>query len=200
VVLQKLKIEKARFLGEKCLFRSGRVPIFFRFFDAAKNGRVEKRPFLRRFSKNGDLFQRIHTGVFRAFLEIEKRPSRQGHVFPKKMSFFEPSFCRRAFSNDYLVAWAFSASRTSRRERKEQNERFVILFAFVFFVSFVVKSACNKKSERKSRLESTLLRFHWSNRSDFSPPFHESKPIRSGVSNPVIFFKNRHFGSEVVGA
>jgi hypothetical protein len=58
----------------------------------------------------------------------------------------------------------------------------------------------NKKGETGSCLISTLLRFHWSNGSDFSPPFHESKSIRSRGPNPVIFLFFARIGPEVVVA
>jgi hypothetical protein len=56
------------------------------------------------------------------------------------------------------------------------------------------------KGETGSRRVSTLLRFRWSNGSDISPPFHESKPIRSRGPNPVIFLFFARIGSEVFAA
>jgi hypothetical protein len=62
------------------------------------------------FRKWGDFFPKIHTGVSRGFLGIEKRLSRRGPVFLKETRFFKPSFCRGAFSNDYLIARHLMAS------------------------------------------------------------------------------------------
>jgi hypothetical protein len=82
-------------------------------------------------------------------------------------------------------------------------------FGFPAFRSFVMPPSngllrvpcfgvCIKKGETGSRRKSTLLRFCRSNEGDFSPPFHESKPIRSRGSNPVIFLFFARIGSEVV--
>jgi hypothetical protein len=91
-VLQKLTIEKARFLGENSIFGSGTVPSFSRFIDAADDGRVEKKPFLRRFSRRGEFLHNALSRISGVFWGSKNALRSEASFSRRKRGFFSRVF------------------------------------------------------------------------------------------------------------
>jgi hypothetical protein len=118
VVLQKLTIKKARFLVEKGHFGSGRVPEFFRFFDAA----VAKRGRFPGVFRERAIYSTRSIGVFSVvFLKSKNVLHGEAPFSRRKRGFLGRVFADELFFNDHLLAKHLMASHQKATMPCEKN-------------------------------------------------------------------------------